>query len=455
MEIKEVTTLVLDKIGDLLIEGRVEDIKNKYPSFEWVKIDNLTEMDPSTNNKYLSWLAKILLPKTIKWYKENPHPKNWRNEGWSSEEVPDTATDERWYQNDTFSRYSNTLPNDTKRKEWTDALEHFNSNPSKYEIKDITQYDKSNFIDVVEKAKQKLSRKEMKETGVDKVFENEDFILLMPKTHKAACRYGSRTKWCVTMRGHSGYFERYFTEGPIFFLIDKRALDPTNSMNTEDYYKVAMHYKPFNGQLDSSGARGMKYAGEKNKQEFIDGGNLESSRIDYWNVQDENKKESVVLKYLGGPGRGQKERGTSNLTQLKSAMEQYTKKYLQLYYDSVESSKSLSTKLKELNSTIREIADKFNNYSGKIDELERVEGNLRDYLDYFDDTESLSEEELELFNWGNIQKEKAEEFQSVIRKKYEALRLERDKLIDEKNELETELNKMNLYFYDKEKSVSV
>jgi len=222
MEIKEVTTLVLDNIGNLLTEGRVEDIKNKYPSYESENIDTLISIDPSSNNKYLAWLAKTLLPRTIKWYKDNPRTDGWRDtDNWSPEDVPNTSNDERWSEY-RFTQHKNGL-NSNSTKEWGDGLEHFHKNPSKYTTKDINQYNDINFLDSVEIAKQKLSRKEMKETGVDKVFENEDFILLMPKTHKAACRYGSRTRWCVVMRGYTGYFERYFTEGPIFFLIDKRS----------------------------------------------------------------------------------------------------------------------------------------------------------------------------------------------------------------------------------------
>jgi hypothetical protein len=34
----------------------------------------------------------------------------------------------------------------------------------------------------------------------EKLFEDKTILALKPLTHKASCKYGSDTKWCVTMR---------------------------------------------------------------------------------------------------------------------------------------------------------------------------------------------------------------------------------------------------------------
>ena len=45
----------------LLIEGRIEDIKKKYPDLdEKGLLDILIDKDPSGNQKYLAWAAKQL-----------------------------------------------------------------------------------------------------------------------------------------------------------------------------------------------------------------------------------------------------------------------------------------------------------------------------------------------------------------------------------------------------------
>jgi hypothetical protein len=254
METNKVTELVLENVEKLLLEGRVENVKKKYPPKTHDEIDKLVEADPSKTNKYLEWAAKMYLPRTIKWFKDNA--SNSRGYySYTADQVPDNANDPTWNNVDyNISRYFQTI-SDSDLLTLKDNLEHFHKNPSKYEIKDINQFPNTRaFEEAVEMAKQKLSRKEMKETGVDKVYEDENFLLLMPKTHKASCRYGANTRWCVTMRGYTGYFENYFTQGPIFFLVDKRrtprSYSPQYMQHAEDYWKVAIHYRPFHGRLD-------------------------------------------------------------------------------------------------------------------------------------------------------------------------------------------------------------
>ena len=169
MEIKNVTELVLENVEKLLLEGRVENIKKKYPPQTHDEIDKLVEVDPSKTNKYLEWAAKMYLPRTIKWLKDNA--SNTRGYyGYTIDQVPNNANDPAW--NDVaynIHRYFQTI-SDSDLLTLKDNLEHFHKNPSKYEIKDINQFPNTRaFEDAVEMAKQKLSRKEMKETGVDKV----------------------------------------------------------------------------------------------------------------------------------------------------------------------------------------------------------------------------------------------------------------------------------------------
>ena len=53
METNKVTELVLESVEKLLVEGRVENIKKKWPDTSWVVIDKLVEADPSKTNKFL------------------------------------------------------------------------------------------------------------------------------------------------------------------------------------------------------------------------------------------------------------------------------------------------------------------------------------------------------------------------------------------------------------------
>lgn len=456
MGIEKITELVLENIENLLLEGRVENIKNKYPEPTWEEIDKLVAIDPSPTNKFLEWTTKMFLPKTIKWFKENTGT-GWRS--WRIEEVPDDAKDPRWRENYSISRNFTTLGSDTL-SELKDNLEHFFKNPSKYEIKDINQFKTiKEFEDAVEVAKQKLSRKEQKETGVDKVFEDDRFMLLMPKTHKASCRYGARTKWCVTMRGVQSYFKSYFAQGPIFFLVDKsqpeKSYSPSYMEKAPDYWKVAIHYRPFNGSLDTSGDVALKYAREMNKQEFVDGANLSNTQIDYWNVQDEQKNESVVGKYLGGPGRGQKERAESILNRLKGVMEGYTKKVLSDYYDSLGGNVSEVDELKELREKITKLDTKQTNMYFKRERLQNVIQRLTNFNDRLETEEGDDDDDDEYRVWVEEQLKQASVFDRQLRDKISKIEGEHSELVAKKEEIEQKLKNKKLVFYDREKNISM
>lgn len=453
METKKVTELVLENVEKLLLEGRVEDVKKRYPQPTWDVIDELVEIDPSSNNKYLDWMAKTYLGRTIQWFKDNASDReSYYN--WTLDQVPDTSEDPRWRQNPLWRSVRNSISDSTVR-ELRDNLEHFHKNPSKYEIKDINQFkSQKEFDDAVEIAKQKLSRKEMKETGVDKVFEDDRFILMMPKTHKASCRYGARTKWCVTMRGYSGYFENYFGQGPIFFLIDKsqpeKQYTPSYMSQAPDYWKVAIHYRPFNGRLDGDGNRALQYARTMSKEEFVDGANVGNTRIDYWNVQDENKKESVVGKYLGGPGRGQSQRAEAILNQLKSVMERYTKKVMADYYDNLGDDTEILNKLKELKERRDELNNEMSKLRYKASRLNDVINNLRYFEGRLETEEGTDDEYRE---WVNEQKTKAREFYQQMENEQSKIGQENAEIDDKITDIESDLADKKLVFYDKEKNV--
>jgi hypothetical protein len=454
MEINKITELVLENIESLLLEGRVEDVKKKYPSNMWDNVDQLVSIDPSGNNKYLDWMSKNYLPRTIKWFKDNADASSSSWYSYTIDQVPDTPEDPRWSEYN-FTRYMSSF-NTSDLLTLKDNIEHFHKNPSKYEIKDINQFpDKSSFEDAVEVAKQKLSRKEEKETGVDKVYEDDTFILMMPKTHKASCRYGSNTRWCVTMRDRSSYFENYFKQGPIFFLVDKRrtpaSYSPAYMKDAPDYWKVAIHYRPFNGRLDQSGNRALQYTREMSKQEFVDGANAGNTQIDYWNVTDDKKPEKTVVKFLAGPGKGQTQRSEQILNTLKNVMETYTKKILSDYYDSVGGDKELMDEYNNLKIKLDELKNSDDSYYSKINRLSTINSQLI----YFENQLKTGEEDDEYNNWVKEQIETSEKYSRQLNEKRSKVRTEIESVNSKIREIESKLSKNKLAFYDKEKSVSI
>lgn len=53
-----------------------------------------------------------------------------------------------------------------------------------------------------------------------KLYESDDFLLVVPLTHTASCKYGAHTKWCVTEKDPD-MFERHYDMGSLGFIIVK------------------------------------------------------------------------------------------------------------------------------------------------------------------------------------------------------------------------------------------
>lgn len=209
----------------LLSEGRKEDLKKKYSdkfkeypdTLDFVLgISDLVD----SNHKYTDFVLK------------NLHPNS------STDEVEDAVELVK-----DFEQYSNKL-----------------------EIKDINQYGSFQHLEtaleyVIQDIKAKKEDIEASK-NIDKIFENDRFLVIKPKTEQASCKYGSRTKWCVTSKG-SGHFNRYTSgDQELYFIIDKK-----NSTNNY-YSKVAVH-------VDSNGI------------------------FSYWDSQDNklDNKEIKILEY--------------------------------------------------------------------------------------------------------------------------------------------------------------
>jgi len=114
-------------------------------------------------------------------------------------------------------------------------IKDFDKYQSQFPKKDINQY--VSFIElesvvnhVIEKHKDKELAKQ-----VDKIYEDENFSVLVPKTIEASCKYGSGTKWCTTVK-NADHFKRY-TSGKqgLYYIIRKKG------NQTEPHYKVAVH----------------------------------------------------------------------------------------------------------------------------------------------------------------------------------------------------------------------
>jgi hypothetical protein len=117
-----------------------------------------------------------------------------------------------------------------------ELVKDFNKYQSNLEKKDINQYKSFDELNrALDYSRTKEEEKQLS-SQAEKIYEDDKFLVIKPKTEEASCKYGSNTRWCVTSKG-SGYFGRY-TAGRqvLYFIINKQ-----NSTN-KNYSKVAVHF---------------------------------------------------------------------------------------------------------------------------------------------------------------------------------------------------------------------
>lgn len=114
------------------------------------------------------------------------------------------------------------------------TIDFFNRYNRQLEVKDINQYKNidqvydnvKNFMEDPSQATSKSDEaRKIKEMGAEKVYEDNDWLIIVPKTQEAAIYYGKGTKWCTASTSSYNYFEDYNNEGRLYININKNTGD--------------------------------------------------------------------------------------------------------------------------------------------------------------------------------------------------------------------------------------
>lgn len=233
--------MLLERIKEVLLENRIDDVKKKFPNVSPDLIDFFVRNDPSGNQKYLEWMVKAIdhLP-TV-------HSINGDLLGYT-EEKHNTAFTEAHIEtaNEILNlviRFHELLPylvhtNEDGKKEGTTDLYQYKFTDSEmihYLINDIHEA----FTRKEKKDKEKELRK-----GIDKIYEDKNWLVLRPKNWESSCHYGAGTKWCTTSKETSSHFTRETTSKFLIYVINK------NLTKDDDTYKIAWQI-PYTKNIDT------------------------------------------------------------------------------------------------------------------------------------------------------------------------------------------------------------
>lgn len=98
------------------------------------------------------------------------------------------------------------------------------------DIKDINQYKSltdlyhkiKNFIEDPDQATSKQDAIRKIKEGAEKVYEDEDWIIIIPHTEQASCYYGKGTQWCTAAEKSRNMFDSYNEQGYLYININKK-----------------------------------------------------------------------------------------------------------------------------------------------------------------------------------------------------------------------------------------
>jgi len=106
----------------------------------------------------------------------------------------------------------------------TEDLELYDKHKDKFPLyKDINKIGSflmlSSIVDKV-----KVDERDSIKVGKDeyeKILENSEWLVVIPKTEKASCKYGAGTRWCTAAKNNN-YFDEYNKDGSLYIIIDKK-----------------------------------------------------------------------------------------------------------------------------------------------------------------------------------------------------------------------------------------
>lgn len=113
----------------------------------------------------------------------------------------------------------------------------------KLQENDINKYDLQKILHLinVEATSGKQEKKEILK-GAKKLYEDNQWLLIIPKTYDSACHYGAGTKWCTASKIDRKKYDEYMTNGYLMFLINK---------NSKEKYSMSKQRTSFVNAVDT------------------------------------------------------------------------------------------------------------------------------------------------------------------------------------------------------------
>jgi hypothetical protein len=188
--------------------SKVLEIRAKYPNITESTFNKMVEGDQTKTKKYLEYMC--------------------------------------WVWNDKFTS-GYPLKSSTKLIEFVNKFENFLPYIQEKDIYNPLYRNYPRLVEIVNKAEEvRESKTFVREEHITVLLENDDYLLLYPKTFKGSLKYGSGTRWCTASKNSPTHFRDYQKSGCLVYLVSKKENKNTN------YNKVAFYINnnnPLSGNI--------------------------------------------------------------------------------------------------------------------------------------------------------------------------------------------------------------
>lgn len=177
--------------------ARIDELRKQHPELNVSFLDIIVSLDPTSTYKYTDFIIKSV-----------------------KKEV-------------NFDEVKKELASHFLTQRESECLKMFeeHAKAKRLEKSDISQYKSFDDLDLaVKKAEESVKLKRL-EKEVAKLYETDDWVVLIPLSYEASKTYGANTKWCVTEESH---YKRYLNTHRIFFILSKK---------TNEKYAVSKSYE--------------------------------------------------------------------------------------------------------------------------------------------------------------------------------------------------------------------
>jgi len=176
--------------------SKVVELRAKFPKVTNVTFIKMVEFDFTGTHKYLEYMLKS-------WISRNGYGMNHSITQLFNE----------------VKRFDGLLPYHVNKDIYS---QEFNSYPKLVEMNDKAQIVKDDKTFV-------------REEHANVLYEDDELIMVSPKTHRGSLKYGAGTTWCTASKSNSSTFQNYARNGCLVYLIDK------TESKTKNFQKIAFY----------------------------------------------------------------------------------------------------------------------------------------------------------------------------------------------------------------------